>query len=98
MTNKFTIMYLILAFLLLGSSKVLADNESISPEIVKTNYFVFTPDCLTNIFTIRTFYPSNVYVNVSLQNLPHWLNSQREDSTNAEKTVKWRGKEFHGDG
>lgn len=67
----------------------MADNESISPEIVKTNYFVFTPDCLTNCFSIRTFYPSNIYVNVSLQNLPHWLNSQREDSTNAEKTVKY---------
>lgn len=89
MTNRFQIIYLILAFLLLGSSKVLADNEPISPDIVKTNYFVFTPDCLTNIFTIRTFYPSNVYVNVSLQNLPHWLNRLREEFTNAEKTVKY---------
>ena len=89
MTNWIIIFNLSLIFLLLGSLKGTADNESITQDIVKTNYFQFTPDCLTNDFAIRTFYPSNFYVNITLQNLPAWLNSRREDSTNAEKTVKF---------
>ena len=66
--------------LLIGSVNTFAESDT--QEIVFTNFFLFKPDSLTNEVVVRTFYPSNFFVNVSLISYPNWLKKDFENCTN----------------